>query len=192
GSNTWHGSMFDLLQNSTLDSNSASNKINGSPKSKFRENTYGFTIGGPVKHDRIFVFGSIQWDKTREGTSGSTLTVPTANGFAALQAIAAGNPRVTNYLAALGSLRASSSGQGLANLALSNGTNVEVARVQRLGIAEPSNDTQYVGKGDWQLTSKDTITIRYTYDKGDLTPDFFNFPNLLPCCDTQQGGTAHN
>src|SRR6185437_10123589 len=173
GTNAWHGSVYDLLQNSTLDANNASNKINGSPKSKFRENTYGFTIGGPVKHDKIFVFGSIQWDKQREGTSGSTLTVPTDSGFATLQGIAAGNPRVTNIL-------------------LSNGQNVQVARVQRLGIAEPSNDTQYVAKGDWQLTQSDSITIRYTYDLSNLTPDFFNFPNLLPCCDTQQGGAAHN
>ncbi len=108
GSNTWHGSAFDLIQNSTLDANDASVKINGNPKAKERENTYGFTIGGPIKHDKIFVFGSIQWDKQRQGATGATLTVPTAAGFAALQSIAAGNPRVTNYLAALGSLRASS------------------------------------------------------------------------------------
>lgn len=192
GTNAWHGSLYDLLQNSTLDSNNASNKINGNPKAKSRENTYGFTIGGPVKHDKIFVFGSIQWDKQRQAASGATLTVPTDAGFATLQGIAAGNPRVTNYLAALGSLRASSTGQGLTNLLLSNGQNVQVARVQRLGVAEPSNDTQYVAKGDWQLTQSDSITIRYTYDLSNLTPDFFNFNNLLPCCDTQQGGAAHN
>jgi hypothetical protein len=193
GSNTWHGSAFDLIQNSTLDSNNASVKINGNPKAKNRENTYGFTIGGPIKHDKIFVFGSIQWDKQRQGATGSTLTVPTANGFAALQSIT-GNPRVTNYLAALGSLRASSAPgtPGLTLIPLVSGPSVEVARVQRTGIGEPSNDTQYVAKGDWQLSSNDTITLRYTYDKGDLTPDFFNFPNLLPCCDTQQGGSAHN
>jgi hypothetical protein len=193
GSNTWHGSVFDLIQNSTLNSNNASSKFNGSPKAKNRENTYGFTLGGPIKRDKIFVFGSIQWDKQRQGATGSPLTVPTDAGFAALQSIAAGNPRVTNYLAALGTLRASSAvgTPGLTTIATS-GPGVQVARVQRLGIGEPSNDTQYVAKGDWQLSSNDTITIRYTYDKGDLTPDFFNFPNLLPCCDTQQGGTAHN
>jgi hypothetical protein len=195
GSNTWHGSAFDLLQNSALDSNNADNKINGSKKPSFRENTYGFTVGGPVKHDKIFVFGSIQWDKTREAANGTNLTVPTANGFATLQALASGNPRLTNYLAALGSLRASSAPgtPGLTQIVLGGARpNVEVARVQRLGVAEPSNDTQYVAKGDWQLTQNDMLTMRYTYDKSDLTPDFFNFPNLLPCCDTQQGGTAHN
>ena len=85
GSNTWHGSAFDLIQNSTLDANDASVKINGNPKPKERENTYGFTVGGPIKHDKIFVFGSIQWDKQRQGATGATLTAPTAAGFAALQ-----------------------------------------------------------------------------------------------------------
>lgn len=193
GSNTWHGSVFDLIQNSTLTANDSQQKIAGNPKPKNRENTYGFTVGGPIKHDKIFVFGSIQWDKQRQGATGANLTVPTDAGFTALQSIAAGNPRVTNYLAALGSLRASSAPgtPGLTTLTTS-GPSVQVARVQRTGIGEPSNDTQYVAKGDWQLTSQDTITLRYTYDKGDLTPDFFNFSNLLACCDTQQGGSAHN
>jgi hypothetical protein len=193
GSNTWHGSAFDLIQNSTLNANDAQNKINGNPKPKNRENTYGFTVGGPIKHDKIFVFGSIQWDKQRQGATGATLTVPTANGIAVLQSIT-GNTRVSNYLSALGNLRASSAPgtPGLTLIPLIGRPSVEVARVQRTGIGEPSNDTQYVAKGDWLLTPNDTVTVRYTYDKSDLTPDFFNFNNLLPCCDTQQGGSAHN
>lgn len=195
GTNKWHGSAFDLIQNSSLDSTDANDKLNGSEKAKSRENTYGFTIGGPVKHDKIFVFGSIQWDKQRQAANGSSLLIPTANGFAALQSIASGNPRLTNYLSALGNFRASSTPGtlGLANITLDPGQpSVEVAKAERQGVANPSNDTQYVAKGDWQLTSKDALTIRYTYDKNTLTPDFFNFPNLLPCCDTQQGGSAHN
>ncbi|HEY6969384.1 MAG TPA: carboxypeptidase regulatory-like domain-containing protein [Candidatus Angelobacter sp.] len=194
GTNAWHGSAFDLLQNSTLNSNNASDKINGTPKAKFRENTFGFTLGGPVHKDKIFVFGSIQWDKTREGANGSNLTVPTDAGFAVLQSLSAGNPRLTNYLSALGSVRGNSdpSAPGHNLIPLSGGRpSVEVGRVQR-NVGEPSNDTQYVAKGDWLPTSNDTVTLRYVLDRGDLTPDLFNFPNLLPCCDTQQGGSAHN
>ena len=68
---------------------------------------------------------------------------------------------------------------------------MEVGRFQR-NVGEPSDDTQYVAKGDWLPTSNDTVTLRYVLDRNNLTPDFFNFPNLLPCCDTQQGGSAHN
>ena len=194
GTNTWHGSAFDLLQNSTLNSANAADKINGTKKPKSRENTYGFTIGGPVHKNKIFVFGSIQWDKLREGANGSNLTAPTDAGFAVLQSLASGNPRLTNYLTALGTVRGNPdpAAPGHSLIALTGSRpSVEVGRIQRT-VGEPSNDTQYVAKGDWLPSSNDTVTLRYVLDRGDLTPDFFNFPNLLPCCDTQQGGSAHN
>src|SRR6185312_3742616 len=157
--------------------------------------TYGFTVGGPIKKDKMFVFGSIQWDKLREAANGSTLTVPDASGLAVLQSLAPGNPRLTQYLAALGGLVGNSdpTAVGFQSLVLGNGRpNVEVGHVERSGVAEPQDDTQYVVKGDWLPTSKDTFTVRYVLDRNNLTPDFFNFPGLLPCCDTQQGGSAHN
>jgi outer membrane receptor protein involved in Fe transport len=194
GTNAWHGSVFDLLQNSDLNSSNAADKLNGTPKAQSRDNTFGFTVGGPIKKDKMFIFGSIQWDKLRQEANGTNLVVPDAAGLAVLQSLSS-NPRVAQYLSALGGLVGNSdpNAQGFASLVLGNGRpNVEVGRVQRSGVGDPSNDTQYVVKGDWLPTSNDTVTLRYVYDKNLLAPDFFNFPNLLPCCDTQQGGTAHN
>src|SRR6185312_10627624 len=178
---------------SVLDTGNAADKINGTDKAKTRENTYGFTVGGPIKKNKVFVFGSIQWDKTRQGANGTNITVPTAAGFSVLQGLASGNPRLTNYLAALGSVRGNSdpNAPGHTNIQLTGGQLVEAGRVQR-NVGEPANDTQYVAKGDWLPTQNDTVTLRYVLDRNQLTPDFFNFPNLLPCCDTQQGGSAHN
>jgi hypothetical protein len=195
GSNTWHGSVFDLLQNSALNSTDAGDKLNGVEKASTRENTYGFTVGGPIKKDKMFVFGSIQWDKLRQAANGTTLVVPDASGIAVLQGLAGTNPRAQQYLNALGGLVGNSdpTAPGFKTFVLGNARpNVEVGRVARSGVAEPSDDTQYVAKGDWMPTSKDTLTLRYVLDRNNLTPDFFNFPNLLPCCDTQQGGSAHN
>ena len=193
GTNTWHGGLFDLLQNSALDSADAADKLNGTPKSSSRENTYGFTIGGPIKKNKMFVFGSIQWDKQRQATNGTNLVVPDAAGIAVLQGLAPSNPRIQEYLDALGGLVGNTGGPGSGVAVLGNGRpDVTFGRVQRSGVGEPSNDTQYVVKGDWLPTSNDTLTLRYVLDRSDLTPDFFNFPNLLPCCDTQQGGSAHN
>jgi len=193
GTNDWHGSVFDLLQNSTLDTANASDKANNIAKGKSRENTYGFTIGGPIKKNKVFVFGSIQWDKTRQTANGSTITAPTAAGFAVLQGLAAGNPRLTNYLSALGNVRGNSDPNaiGHTNIQIDGGQLVEAGRTART-VGEPADDTQYVAKGDWLPTQNDTITLRYVLDRNTLAPDFFNFSNLLPCCDTQQGGSAHN
>ena len=169
--------------------------MTGTPKTSSRENTFGFTAGGPIKKDKMFVFGSIQWDKLREAANGTNLVVPDAAGLAVLQGLAPGNPRLTEYLSALGGLVGNSdpTAVGFKSFVLGNARpNVEAGRVQRSGVAEPQDDTQYVVKGDWLPTSRDTLTLRYVLDRSNLTPDFFNFPNLLPCCDTQQGGSAHN
>lgn len=193
GSNAWHGSLFDLLQNSSLNTAAAEDKINNTEKAKFRDNTFGFTIGGPVKKNKVFVFGSIQWDKTRQTANGGTINAPTAAGFAVLQSVAGGNTRLTNYLSALGSVRGNSDPTAVGHTfqTLSTGQQVEIGRTART-VGEPANDTQYVAKGDWLPTSNDTVTLRYVLDRNQLTPDFFNFNNLLPCCDTLQGGSAHN
>ncbi|HEX7287416.1 MAG TPA: TonB-dependent receptor [Candidatus Angelobacter sp.] len=191
GTNTWHGSAFDLLQNSALDSAAAEDKLNGIPKASTRENTFGFTVGGPIKTNKMFVFGSIQWDKLRQAANGTNLVAPDAAGIAVLQGLS--NPRAAQYLAALGGVVGNTGGPGSGAFVLGNGRpSVTFGRVERSGVAEPANDTQYVAKGDWLATSNDSLTLRYVLDRNVLTPDFFNFPNLLPCCDTQQGGSAHN
>jgi hypothetical protein len=110
-----------------------------------------------------------------------------------LQGLAGSSPRVAEYLKALGGLVGNTGGPGAGVAVLGSGRpDVTFGHVQRFGVAEPANDTQYVAKGDWLPTNNDTLTLRYVLDRNVLTPDFFNFPNLLPCCDTQQGGSAHN
>jgi outer membrane receptor protein involved in Fe transport len=188
GGNQWHGSAFDLIQNSALDSNDAANKVNGTPRAISRENTYGFTLGGPLKHDKLFIFGSSQWDQARQTADLNTLTLPSAAGFATLQALPQ-TPNLTNYLQAIGSLR------GVANLrplGLGSGRpTLEVGDFNRV-VGNPSNDTQFVVKGDYLASSKDTLSLRYTYDTNNLTPDTVNAGGQLAGFDTQQGGSSHN
>ncbi len=188
GTNNWHGSVYDTLFNSSLDSANAADKLTGTPKALSRENQYGFTVGGPIKKDKLFIFGSSQWDQTRQTANGATLVVPTANGVATLQSLPA-NQRITNYLQAIGNLRGQTQ---ISSIDLGNGRPaLEVGRVQR-SVGEPANDTQFVIKSDWVPSSNDTVSMRYVYDKNSLTPDFFNLPGQLPGFDTQQGGTVHN
>lgn len=191
GTNKWHGSAWDLIQNSALNTSDAGDKLSGVPKAPFRDNTFGFTLGGPIKRDKIFVFGSIQWDRTRQTGNGGRLILPTANGIAALQSLPA-NPRITALLQAMGSLQGAQ-GTPFTNLIPlgSSRPSVEVGPFTRT-VGEPSDGGQYVVKGDWTPTDKDTVTLRYIFDRNRLTPDFFNLPNQLPGFDTQQGGSGHN
>ena len=78
GSNAFHGSVYYSGRNDKLNSYDTELKA-GCPtcaKNKFRGNDYGYTIGGPVKKDKIFFFWSQEWNKRIEGLTASA-HVPT-------------------------------------------------------------------------------------------------------------------
>ena len=85
GTNQLHGSLFEYLQNRDLDSNSWTNNRAGSPRGPFVQNQFGATAGGPVRKNKLFVFGDYQGTRIADsggsvpnlGYSGYT-TVPTA------------------------------------------------------------------------------------------------------------------
>ncbi|HKV37577.1 MAG TPA: carboxypeptidase regulatory-like domain-containing protein [Blastocatellia bacterium] len=56
GTNQFHGSAFEFLRNSALD---ASNFFE-TTKGQFRRNQFGGSLGGPIKKDKIFVFGAYE------------------------------------------------------------------------------------------------------------------------------------
>ena len=85
GTNLLHGSGYDYLRNSKLDSNTWSNNRNGVKLGAFQRNQFGATLGGPVwvpgvynGKNRTFFFFSEQSTRTRSASS-ATATVPVAD-----------------------------------------------------------------------------------------------------------------
>ena len=74
GTNQFHGSLFEFLRNDKLDANNFFNS--GRPKPPYRQNQYGGTLGGPIKRDRLFFFGSFEGTNIREKLTRLS-TVPT-------------------------------------------------------------------------------------------------------------------
>src|ERR1700733_2273663 len=101
GTNHVHGDVWEYLRNEDLNANSYFSNQAGVPRSEYRQNQYGGTLGGPVVlsrfyngRDKTFFFGDYQG--TRIATpSQSISTVPTANmvnsGFTNLQDLINGN-----------------------------------------------------------------------------------------------------
>ncbi|MGH9473798.1 MAG: carboxypeptidase regulatory-like domain-containing protein [Terriglobales bacterium] len=58
GTNRFHGSVFDELINSGLDANSWYNNAVGLRRAPYILNDFGFTLGGPIIHNKLFFFGS--------------------------------------------------------------------------------------------------------------------------------------
>ena len=85
GSNVLHGSLFEYLQNKDLDSNTWTNNRAGTPRGPFVQNQFGATAGGPIRKNKLFIFGDYQGTRIADsggpvanlGYSGYT-TVPTA------------------------------------------------------------------------------------------------------------------
>ncbi|WP_263355687.1 TonB-dependent receptor domain-containing protein [Acidicapsa ligni] len=65
GTNTFHGSVFEFLRNAAFD---AKNYF-ATTRDDHKENQFGGTIGGPIKHDKLFFFGDYQGDRVIIGQS---------------------------------------------------------------------------------------------------------------------------
>src|SRR6202140_3103591 len=73
GGNTFHGSAFEFLRNTNLD---AKNYFS-TQRSVFQQNQYGGTLGGPIKHNRLFFFADYQGKHTKKGQATGVFALPT-------------------------------------------------------------------------------------------------------------------
>jgi hypothetical protein len=78
GTNQFHGSAYYFGRNDVLDANNTNLKANnpGSHTPKLRRNDFGYTVGGPIKKDKIFFFWSQEWNRQITGRV-NTGRVPT-------------------------------------------------------------------------------------------------------------------
>jgi hypothetical protein len=69
GTNQFHGSGYYFGRNDALDTKDPIlNAINPTAKkNSVRQNNFGFSIGGPVKKDKIFFFVSEEWNREKRG-----------------------------------------------------------------------------------------------------------------------------
>lgn len=75
GTNALHGSWFEFLRNSALDSRSFFAQTPFDPP--FRQNQFGGALGGPLKRNRLFLFGNYEGFRQVE-TQSSVSVVPDA------------------------------------------------------------------------------------------------------------------
>src|SRR5690606_36360945 len=82
GTNQFHGSLYDIEDNSDWNSNSWQNEQNGVAKAVSKNRTWGYSIGGPVGRpggdNKLFFFYSHEYRPTESGGNLDRLRVPTA------------------------------------------------------------------------------------------------------------------
>jgi hypothetical protein len=68
GTNNWHGSLFEFFRNDRMDAANFFANATSQPKNPLRYNQFGGSLGGPIRHDKTFVFGDYQGTITRNAS----------------------------------------------------------------------------------------------------------------------------
>jgi hypothetical protein len=214
GTNAFHGSAYERYTGSGLNALSGTQRQSKSSptppiKTRFDRHTFGFTGGGPIFKDKLFVFGASQWQRFYGQTLVGRQELPDAAGVKQLQAIQAQGTSVqaqqsalfANYLSNysyLNSFQNTTITKANPNLSFNSysvispgcptgGCSITTALFQRPSVPEQNTDTQFATRVDYTPRERDTISVRYIHDRGFLTPDFGNNASL-PGFDSQQGG----
>jgi len=72
GSNAFHGNAFEFLRNTDLDARNYFSPTRGA----FRQNQFGGTLGGPIRHDKVFFFVDYQGTRQTQGVDTGIIAVP--------------------------------------------------------------------------------------------------------------------
>jgi hypothetical protein len=74
GSDSFHGSGFEFLRNTDLDARGYFDPT----RPAFRQNQFGGTFGGPVKHQKVYFFSDYQGTRMDQGAETGLISVPSA------------------------------------------------------------------------------------------------------------------
>ncbi len=158
GTNQLHGSAFEFIRNSVLD---ARNYFDAGSIPEFQRNQFGGVLGGPIRTDKLFVFGSYEGFRQNWGLSAVTL-VPDNEARLGYVPNASGTEVNVGVNAAVAPL--------LALWPVQNGPEL-LANGEPSGIAEAfSHPPQHIREDfgttrfDDNLSSKDLLFAVYTVD----------------------------
>jgi len=74
GANEIHGDLWEFVRNDIFNANAFFLKATGRPRPNLKQNQFGGTIGGPIKTNKLFYFGSFQGTRQVNGLDPTSLT----------------------------------------------------------------------------------------------------------------------
>lgn len=187
GTNDFHGTAYEFGRYSALAANTFDNNARGIAKPGFTRNQFGYSVGGPVKKDKLFFFQSTEWLRVRS-TATTVVTVPTP------QFIAAANSNTQGFFSKFGALRSNFVQLGtytrdqLAAIGITacppapstcdsdfptGSTTPMFAEGQYSvpadsGAGNPQNTYYVVGRVDWNAGPKTQVYGRYALERDNL------------------------
>jgi len=163
GTNQFHGSIYEYMQNRNLDAVDALNVHAGQRTlPRFDNNRLGATIGGPIKKDKLFFFANYEYNPLGQAAQpGQTVYAPTAAGLTLLNGMS--NLSKTN-LGVFEKYVPVAPVADPTNPITVNGVSIPNGP---LSFASPNFDNSYnlLGSVDWNISGKDQVRGRYINNK---------------------------
>jgi len=186
GGNEFHGSVYEYHRNEGLDANSYFNNARGVERSRLQYNDFGWTLGGPIRQNKLFFFVGQEWKLIRRDRTPSLTTLPTRamrNGdFSALTTPIrdplTGQPFPGNIIPAG---RITPDGRAIANLftqmegVASSYDDRPIGNNTLFGGDNPFDWRQDVVRLDFQASDAHRLTLRVIHDDYDLVDPFGTF-----------------
>ena len=163
GTNALHGTVLEFLRNSALDARSVFAQTPNTPP--FRQNQFGGALGGPLKKNRLFLFGDYEGFRQAE-TLSSVSVVPAAqvrlgmfpNSAGNYVTVANLNPAMLPYFAFWPQ---------------PNGAELRVNGLPSGTVFSYNNPKQHIREDfgalrlDYEIRARDSLSAAYTIDNGD-------------------------
>jgi hypothetical protein len=170
GSNQYHGSAYDYLRNTDLNANDFFNNQSGSPVPQYIRNIYGSSFGGPIKHNKLFIFGNFQGTRTHQQTVRER-TVPTLTAKEGLYEYMSGGALQTINIA-----KNDPAGVGIDksvaallnqypapnNFDVGDGLNTAGYRFNN---PTPSLEDQFTIRGDYKINDANSLFLRWSWER---------------------------
>jgi hypothetical protein len=173
GTNQLHGDLFEYLRNSDLDARNFFETTIG----PFKRNQFGGALGGPIKKDKMFLFGNYEGFRQRlaQSTRAIVPDIPSRQGLLPCNVITpAPSPCQASGYASVPNLKQGMLPYANAFWPAPNGPEVLLANGLPSGTAYNYNSAvQSAGENfglarfDYTISSKDSFSANYSYDNGE-------------------------
>lgn len=174
GTNQLHGSIFEYLQNRNLNAVDNTLVLAGNRTNpRFDNNRLGATVGGPIVKDKLFYFGSYEYNPVGQAsTPGATVYAPTEAGLNLLNSMT--NLSQTNLKIFEKYVPVAATADPNNPITV-NGANIPDGP---LTFASPNYSNSYhaIASIDYDLSNSDRLRGRYIYDKNDAIDNSADLP----------------
>jgi hypothetical protein len=189
GTNAWHGTAFEFFRNAQLNANdffyNRDNPKSRTEKQVLNQNQFGGVLGGPIQKDKIFVFGSYQGTRSRngvapQGNAAGVLLPPVPEGDRSsasfISQVIANNCNFPTFGPPLSCSATSISEPARRILQLKNAdgsyfipSTGSFPKSTAFSIPAVANEDQVLINGDYLITPKNTLATRYFYSRSPRT-----------------------